>query len=157
MPIAAVSPIFAIRTERHSKAATDRTAFLVWSVEGATVYITSVMSYVLLIIALAVLVPAGINHFFFARRSKRVLHKSGGSATTTSPAWSVWPRKWLFLPPLFKKHNSHRPSFLGFSVTIPTRFETVCIVIYLLVNALGCGLGIDPFKEVSTFEALLPN
>lgn len=103
------------------------------------------MAYVLLILTLAVIVPASLMHFFFSRRSKRTLHKSG---TSTASALLAWPRKWFFLPPLFKKHNAHRPSFLGFSVTIPTRFETFCIVIYILINALGCGLGIDPYKDV---------
>lgn len=103
------------------------------------------MSYVLLILALAVVVPASLHYFFLRGRSKRSLNDG---SVQRSPVWRVWPQKWLMLPPLFKKHNAHRPSFFGFSITIPTRFETFCIVCYLLVNALGCGLGIVVIRNV---------
>lgn len=111
----------------------------------ATSHITAVMSYVILIVVFTFMAFASVRHFWYARRSRRALHLSSRQST---PVWSVYLRRWLTLPPLFKQHHSHKPGVFPFTVTIPTRFESLCIVVYLLCNALGCGLGIDVFSSV---------
>lgn len=99
---------------------------------------------------LACLVAAARYHVAAIRRRpvRVALPADEVPCSMRKPLWrkltSMTDRR-LFLPALLGKDTAHRPSWLGFSFSLPTRAQSVVLMGYVSVNVAACLYGVDAF------------
>lgn len=72
------------------------------------------------------------------------MHVQGKRAS--SSAVSVWAKRYLLLPALFRKH-AQRPAILGLTFSIPTRLQSILIFLYIFFNAFALGWGFGLYED----------
>lgn len=91
---------------------------------------------------------AGIRQLYLSQWSHVSLSDQlDGRATGRSSPLSVYMKKWLFMPALFGKRSSERPAFWGFTLSIPTRLQSLLLFFYLLVNGVALGVRYFTFLD----------
>jgi hypothetical protein len=90
---------------------------------------------------------SGLLRLVARLRPSRSPLANGDGGSSRSSAISVYLKKLLLVPALVGKTSSRRPRTFSISWSIPTRLETVLVVIYIAVNVAGLGIVYPLFDD----------